>query len=152
MLLGLFLGAGITAAVFVTAVIPKFNTALDEDQKVIEGQKQAIATYQQAGKNLIHQMSASMTRETQEVVTNTQKVTLLYDPSTFQGLAAFGGPVQVFPSNKAVPYQGLPRWIIPGKVRPMVAGSSTGVTYSYFDLKTETYDGPFLPDVPQQRP
>jgi hypothetical protein len=79
-------------------------------------------------------------------------VTIIYDPATFQGLAATGGPVQVFPNNKATPYQGFPRWIIPGKVRPMVNGSSAGVTYSYFDLQKETYEGPFLPDVPQQRP
>lgn len=148
LLLGLLLGGGLTATVFTTIVIPQFNKALDDDQKVIEGQKAAIAI----GEGAMKQVGQSIQRQTEAMQKGASVVTLLYDPKAIQSLALAGELVQVYPSNKAIPYAGYPRWIIPGKVKPMVAGSSAQVTYSYFDLTSEKYEGPFLPDFPRQMP
>lgn len=142
-LLGILVGVGITAAM----VIPKTDAMLAQDQKTIEAQKQTITEDETALK-----ASTQAMQKTGLVLSERNRiVTLLYDPKANQSLALEGKLVQIYPNNRAVPYQGLPRWIIPGRVRPMIAGNSADATYLYYDPGTETYDGPFLPDVPQQR-
>ena len=152
LLLGLAIGAIATAAIFGLVVIPKFNQALDEDQKVIQQQRNAMDLSSRAASNLSQQVISSVNRNNEEALRNLEQVTLLYDPQAMQSLAQIGGLVQVFPNERAIPYQGYPRWIIVGRVKPMIAGTSVGATYFYFNLKSQAYDGPFLPDVPRQRP
>jgi len=81
----------------------------------------------------------------------TQKVTLLYDPQANQTLATEGKLATLYSGNSAIPYTGNPRWMIAGKVTPLVNGDSNGVMYYYFDLQTKIYEGPFLPEVPKRR-
>lgn len=73
-------------------------------------------------------------------------LTILYDPKALEALRTAGGMKVLWwkSADKEVSL-GQPRWIIPGKVEPQVAGDGSGVRYYYFDQNTGRKDGPFKP-------
>jgi hypothetical protein len=84
---------------------------------------------------------------------NSNQVTLLFDPKANYGLAMSGKPMtEVYSGDRATPYIGYPRWIIAGKVKPLIAGDAVDVKYSYYDPRTNQYDGPYVPATPTLRP
>ena len=88
-----------------------------------------------------------------EATENLNQRTLLYDPKANFGLATSGTPItEAVIGNRANPKIGYPRWIIIGKIKPTIMGNSEGVKYSYYDPRTDSYDGPFVPDLPVIRP
>lgn len=168
LLLGLTVGAGITAAVFGFVVIPKFNSALDDDQKVIDGQKQAAASWQQAadiGNSTLRQCSDALKEVAQRTTVPTPGISTIYDatagtvifePSTRQvdvhlsvGML-HGLNLANLPTFKVGPTgQMAPHWIIPTKVVPVFVGDSHGAVY-YF-LENNQLTGPIAPQpLPQQ--
>lgn len=139
------IGFLVGAAGALALVTPRFNAALDQD-------KQAVQSLKNDNERLTTALNNS-TVYIGKTIAASGGVTLLYDPAAQQSLQSTGQSVQTFPGNSATPYQGFPRWIVAGKIKPLITGGPTrDATYSYYDPSTKTYEGPFFPEIPQQRP
>lgn len=79
-------------------------------------------------------------------------VTLVYDADALLTIERAGmGLTQAFPSDTSAPYPGYPRWIIPGKIEPLIVGDAQGSNFAYFDITTGKYDGNYLPKTPHTK-
>lgn len=139
--------AGILATMLISApTYLKVTEGLDSARETMDKQKQTIELRDTAIANLTKALAAANG--------GAHFVTLLYDADallTMERGAGTAGLVQSFPNDNSAPYPGYPRWIVSGKIDPLLVGDAQGSHYAYFDTSTGKYDGPYLPKTPHTK-
>lgn len=78
-------------------------------------------------------------------------VTVLHELEPGQGIELFEGLIEIAPGSLLGGRNSYGkmtmRWFIPVKVKPLVYDRATGYAYSWWNPKTEKFEGPFQPEV-----
>lgn len=124
------------------AVAPVQDSVLLEQQLASCQDVQTTLVKQRDGSA---QAAESFLQKIQEYKSNANVVTILYEPGPPLAVPVYKNILSLQLNGTQQPSN--PRWYVPYKVTPEVAGRANGLMYVYFDAVTRKLDGPYVPQI-----